>query len=95
MMAEKNSRICAEIFFSTECIFWAVSALSDHCACPFLAFSAHWTTMDHEHGPLCTRKLVKKCSRPIFGALNPIMGSKRSILTKIEFFFNNNFFLPI
>jgi hypothetical protein len=91
-MAEKKSRICSEKKNSTECPFWVVSALSDHCACPFLAFSAHWTTVDHKHGPLSTRKLVKKISRPNFGAYNPIIGSKRSIFTKIEKKINNKFF---
>jgi hypothetical protein len=28
---------------------------------------AHWTTVDHEHGPLCTREPEKTILRPIFG----------------------------
>jgi aromatic ring-opening dioxygenase catalytic subunit (LigB family) len=49
MMAEKNSQLCAETKkFSTECPFWAVSAHQPLCL-PIFVFSAHWTTVDHEH----------------------------------------------
>jgi hypothetical protein len=59
MIAAKKSRICAE-----KKKFYRVPILgcfrpSDHCAYPILAVSAHWTTVDHEHGPLCTRKPEK------------------------------------
>jgi hypothetical protein len=48
--AEKESRFCAETKkFGCFCP-------ADHCAHPFLAVSAQWTTVDCENGPLCTRE---------------------------------------
>jgi hypothetical protein len=79
-MAEKKSRFCAETKkYSNKCPFWAVSAQRTYCAGPFLALSAHWTTVDHEHGPLCTREPEKTISRPIFG---PFWGQKGNFQKK-------------
>jgi hypothetical protein len=52
MMAEKNSPICAEKKKIYRVPILGCFRPSDHSACPILAVSAHWTTVDHEHGPL-------------------------------------------
>jgi hypothetical protein len=44
-MAKNHSRFCAETKkFSTECQFFGCFCPADHCAHPFLAVSAQWSS---------------------------------------------------